>query len=250
MERTRITIQGVDDITQEDTYTDVVAQVDFAFSMHTDDKKRRRQNISRAIKALKPTKRSILSPRRWWFGGKWAHRLPTQCCIDGVDCSNADYGDLRNHYMRDVNGKMKKFQPWSGVLEGKGVPVPGTYCPQHLMLYHKLSEWLIEEDAEADPRLLTKMMKRGITYIPVVKKRKQPEPALVQKWEPVMLEARNDGIPVLELRDSTDCPNCGHTVTLRAKLVALQEGKLKAGALSTGQAAGQMMKGTNEMETQ
>jgi hypothetical protein len=152
--------------------------------------------------------------------------------------------------MRDVNGKMKKFQPWSGVLEGKGVPVPGTYCPQHLMLYHKLSEWLIEEDAEADPRLLTKMMKRGITYIPVVKKRKQPEPALVQKWEPVMLEARNDGIPVLELRDSTDCPNCGHTVTLRAKLVALQEGKLKAGALSTGQAAGQMMKGTNEMETQ
>lgn len=250
MERTRITIQGVDDITQEDTYTDVVAQVDFAFSMHTDDKKRRRQNISRAIKALKPTKRSILSPRRWWFGGKWAHRLPTQCCIDGVDCSNADYGDLRNHYMRDVNGKMKKFQPWSGVLEGKGVPVPGTYCPQHLMLYHKLSEWLIEEDAEADPRLLTKMMKRGITYIPVVKKRKQPEPALVQKWEPVMLEARNDGIPILELRDSTDCPNCGHTVTLRAKLVALQEGKLKAGAVSTGQAASQMMKGTNEMETQ
>ena len=249
MERTRRIIQGVDDITEDDTYTDVVAQVDFAFSTHTDEKKRRRQNIRRAIKALKPTKRSILSPRRWWFGGKWAHRLPTQCCIDGVDCTHADYGDLRTHYMRDENGRMKKFQPWSGVLEGRGVPVPGTYCPQHLMLFHKLSEWLIEEDAEADPKLLTRMMKRGITYIPVVKKKKKPEAPLVQKWEPVMLEARNDGIPVLELGDSTDCPNCGYHSTLRTKLVDLQEGKLKATAPSTGLANNMRSQETNEMET-
>jgi len=152
--------------------------------------------------------------------------------------------------MRDENGQMRKFQPWSGVLEGKGTPVPGTYCPQHLMLFHKLSEWLIEEDAEADPRLLTKMMKRGITYIPVVKKRKQPETALVQKWEPVMLEARNDGIPVLELKDTTDCPKCGHHLTLRTKLVALQEGKLKATSPSTEQINVAKSQGTNEMETQ
>ena len=250
MECTGWTLQGVDDITQDETYTDIIAQVDFAFSTHSDEKKRRRQNIGRAVKALRPTKRSLLSPRRWWFGGKWAHRLPSQCCIDGVDCLSSDYGDLRTHYMREKDGRMKKFQPWSGVLEGKGTPVPGTYCPQHLMLFHKLSEWLIEEDAEADPRLLTRMMKRGITYIPVVKKKKRPEAPLVQKWEPVMLEARNDGIPVLELADSTNCPNCGHHIALRTKLVALQEGKLKGTSSSTGQAEAARSQGTNEMETQ
>jgi len=233
----------------DDTYTEVVAQVDFEFSSHPDEKKRRRQNIRRAIKALRPTKRSIFSPKRWWFGGKWAHRLPTQCVIDGVDCTTADYGALKDIYMRDKAGRLKKFTPWSGVLEGKGVPMSGTYCPQHLMLYHKLTEWLVEEDAEADPKLLTRMMKRGITFVPVVKKKKEPEPALVQKWEPVMLEARNDGIPVLELRDGADCPNCGYHVSLRTKLVALQEGKLKAHTLSTQQVGAQGSIQTNNTET-
>ena len=52
---------------QQGSYDEVVAQVDFELSTHPDPKKQRRQNIKRALKALKPTKRSFFSPRRYWF---------------------------------------------------------------------------------------------------------------------------------------------------------------------------------------
>ena len=46
---------------QQGQYDEVVAQVDFELSDHPDPKKQRRQNIKRALKALKPTKRSWYS---------------------------------------------------------------------------------------------------------------------------------------------------------------------------------------------
>ena len=60
----------------EEGYNDVVAQVDFKMSDHPNPKKARRKNIKNAIKALQPMKRSFLSPRRYWFGGKYAVSKP------------------------------------------------------------------------------------------------------------------------------------------------------------------------------
>ena len=56
-------------------YNDVVAQVDFRMSAHPDPRKARRANIKAAIKALKPNKRSIFSPKRL-LRGRHRHTKP------------------------------------------------------------------------------------------------------------------------------------------------------------------------------
>ena len=53
---------------QENGYNDVVTQVDFRLSDHPNPRKARKKNISTAISALKPTKRSPISIRRWTRG--------------------------------------------------------------------------------------------------------------------------------------------------------------------------------------
>jgi len=136
----------------QDQYDEVVAQVDFQLSTHPDPRKQRRQNVKRALKALKPTRRSFFSPRRYWFRGKYGYTRPHQCCVDGTNCMNQDYGDLFNQYFRDPHTmQVQRFRAWSGVHQGRGRQLESTYCPQHMMLFHKLNEWIEQEEAEADP---------------------------------------------------------------------------------------------------
>ena len=66
----------------------VAPVIDFEFSRHADPVRARRKNIKRAVKTLKPVKRSI-----GFFGYK--HNKPYQCVVTGVDCRNQDYGDLK-----------------------------------------------------------------------------------------------------------------------------------------------------------
>lgn len=187
---------------QQGQYDEVVAQVDFELSDHPDPKKQRRQNIKRALKALKPTKRSWYSPKRYWFRGKYAYNRPHQCAVDGTNCMNQDYGDLFDQYFRDPHTmQVKRFQAWTGVFAGQGKQLESTYCPQHMMLFHKLNEWTEQEEAEADPNFFQKLAKRGVALVPVKRGPKKEEHPLIVKWTPVFMEARKDGIPVVHYKN-------------------------------------------------
>jgi hypothetical protein len=195
---------------QGETYDEVVAQVDFQLSTHPDPRKQRRQNIKRALKALKPTKRSWFSPRRYWFRGKFVYNRPHQCCVDGTNCINQDYGDLFDQYFRDPHTmKVRRYRAWTGVHHGQGRQLESTYCPQHMMLYHKLNEWVEQEEAEADPGFFQKLAKRGVALVPVKRGPKKEEHPLIVKYTPVFLEMQKDGIPMMHFT-SPGCPNCGH----------------------------------------
>ncbi len=181
-------------------YNDVVTQVDFRLSDHPNPRKARKKNINNAIKALKPTKRSVISPRRW-FRGKFRHVKPHECVIDGIDCMTADYGDLFDEYFRDpVTLQTKAFVPTVGVLPGRGRDLKGTYCPQHMMLYHSLMEW-IEEEEQEDPGFFTKMAKKGVAFVPIMRTPEQPEHPLIVKWTPIFQEAMRDGVQIVHYKN-------------------------------------------------
>ena len=121
----------------------VMPVIEFTFSTHADPVRARKQNIKKAMKTLRPTKRIT-----GFFGYKFAN-APFRCVITGVDCRNMDYGDLFNQYFRDPSTmQARPFRPWTGVIEGKGRQLNGTYCPQAMQLYHLLQEWLEQEEQE------------------------------------------------------------------------------------------------------
>jgi hypothetical protein len=194
-------------------YDDLVATVDFNLSAHPNPTKARRQNIKRAIKALKPTKRSSFSPKRYWFGGKYVYHRAFQCCVDGTNCTNADYGDLFDQYFRDpYTLQVKPFRGWTGVISNRGRQLDSTYCPQHMMLYHNLMEWIEQEQAEANPNIFSRLAKRGVAFVPIKRhKEEEPEHPLIIKYTPVFIEAQKDGLPIMHYKNpGTLCPNCGH----------------------------------------
>ena len=194
----------------EEGYDDIIAQVDFQMSNHPNPKKARRQNIKRAIKSLRPMKRSFFDIRRL-FRGKYTAFKKHQCVVDCTNCTNSDYGDLFDQYFRDpLTMKLKPFKPWSKVIPGNGFQLDGTYCPQHLMLYHNLLEWLEQEDAESDPNFFSRMAKKGVAFIPIKRQKPQEtEHPLIVKYTPVFIEMQKDGIPMMHFT-SPGCPNCGH----------------------------------------
>lgn len=183
-------------------YNEVVAQVDFRLSEHPNPKKARRKNIKNAMKALRPTKRSIFNPKRWLFRNKYIHTKSHECVIDGTNCLHADYGDLFDQYFRDpVTLEIEPFTPWSGVVQGRGQKLTGTYCPQHMMLYHRMMEWIEQEENEADPGFFTKMAKQGVALVPVRRQTKEPEHPLIVKWTPIFKEAMKDGIQIVHYQN-------------------------------------------------
>jgi len=187
----------------ETGYDDVIATVDFTVSEHPNPKKARRQNIKQAIKLLKPTKRAFFSPRRYWFGGKYAYVKPFQCAIDGTNCTNADYGDLFDQYFRDpYTMKISPFHAWTGGIVGRGRKLPSTLCPQHMMLYHKLIGWMEQDDAESDPGIFSRLAKRGVALVPIKRhKEETQEHPLIVKWTPIFIEAQKDNIQIIHYKN-------------------------------------------------
>ena len=191
---------------QEGGYNDVVTQVDFRLSDHPNPRKARKRNIKSAMKALKPNKRFILTPKRW-YRGKFRHTKPHECVIDGIECMNMDYGDLFDEYFRDpVTLEVSPFVPTAGVLPGRGRDLKGTYCPQHMMLYHNLMEW-IEQEEEEDPGFFTKMAKKGVAFVPIIRPPPQTEHPLIVKWTPIFQEALKDGIQILHYKNPVSKQN-------------------------------------------
>ena len=190
----------------EEGYNAVVPIVEWEFSQTGDPSKDRRRNIKNAIKALKPVKRWFAVPG---FGfipfigrAQWKYSDGNRCVIDGSDCSTLDYGELWDVYFRDPHTKIvRPFRPWTGVLPGKGTQLSGTYCPQHMQLYHLLMQWIDQEAAENDKGFFKRMKKKGVSFIPVRRQEKEATHPLLMKWEQAFIEAEKDGLPILHYRN-------------------------------------------------
>ena len=188
-------------------------KVNFYPSTHSNPKKARRQDIKQAYRLLKPTKRSRLSPRRLWIGGKYlfdheAHR----CVVDGCDVrqliehnnlyqtitdEDTGYSLWDMYWKNPLTGEVEAFVAREHVTSGKRMRA--TYCPEHLHLYHLLCKWENEEREEAvdSPEGLKHKLKRGVSTVAVpmgVMKRKNASnvPMFLEKYEPFFIEIEKD----------------------------------------------------------
>ena len=187
-----------------------VPKVNFYPSRHSDGRKARKKDIKQAYKLLAPAKRSILSPLRW-AGNKYRYNKDTGVCVvDGCNCAELIKHD--NLYMRicdedtgrslwemywqnPVTGQAEAFIAQDKVTSGR--KMRGTYCPEHLHLFHLLKKWETEEDKqnEMNPNRLRDIVKRGVSIVsvPVASvKKKDPQPAMLQKYEPFFAELERD----------------------------------------------------------
>jgi hypothetical protein len=199
-----------------------VPQVNFYPSRHPNPVKARRKDIKQAYKLLKPTKRSIFSPRRWFFGGKYRYNTNTmRCVIDGADIENLIrlagniYDQIIDeetgkslwelYFHNPVTGEPEAFVAREGVTSGR--KMRGTYCPEHLHLYHMLTKWEKEEEMEQEAKsgTLKSKLKKGVSVVAVpiktIKKRDNTPPSLA-KYQPFFEMLKQDNIPVTHLTNA------------------------------------------------
>ena len=188
-----------------------VPKVNFYPSRHPDPRKARRKDIKQAYKLLQPAKRSILNPMRFLFGRKYRYAKDTgTCVVDGCNCANLIQHD--NLYMRicdEETGRSLWEMYWQNPVTGQpeafiaqdkvtsGRKLKGTYCPEHMHLYHLLVKWEAEEDKqnEMNPSRLRDKVKRGVSIVTVPissVKKNDPTPAMLQKYEPFFAELERD----------------------------------------------------------
>ena len=206
-----------------------IPKVNFYPSNHGNMKRARRADIRQAYRLLTPTKRKLWAPRRWWFGGKYQYAGDaTHCCIDGCDVDNLMraagnvYEMIKDEesgkslwelYFTDpVSGEARGFQAREGVTSGR--IVRGTYCPEHLHLYHLLLKWETAEQEEEDgtTSTLKSRLNKGVSMVTVpvagmagmtggmIGKDNTPLP--LQKYQPFFNMLKQDNIPVVRLKNS------------------------------------------------
>jgi len=199
-----------------------IPKVNFYPSNHGNPKKARRADIRKAYNLLAPTKRSILSPRRYWFGGKYAFvGDATRCCVDGCDIDellraagnvyemivDEESGkNLYEEYFKDpITGSPQAFQARERVTGGR--ILRATYCPEHLHLYHLLTKWERaeqEEEGGSTSSLKTKLNK-GVSMVTVPVAgfaMRDNTPALLSTYEPFFNMMKQDNIPVVRIKDA------------------------------------------------
>ena len=215
--------QGAMRAVAEQMGTIQVPKVNFYPSRHPDRTKARRKDIKQAYSLLKPMRRSRFSIRRWWFGGRYRYsHSTTTCVVDGCDVEelirtvgnvyedimDEEHGhSLWDMYFRDpMTGEEQAFLAREGVTSGR--EMRGTYCPEHLHLYHLLRKWEREEEAEQEAAsgTLRAKLRRGVSVvampIPLVG-RKNPLPPRLEKYEPVFQMFKEDKIPVWQVDGDT-----------------------------------------------
>ena len=201
--------QGMQDLAA--TQNIDVPKVNFYPSTHPDPRKARRRDIKQAYKLLQPAKRSIFNPLRWLFGRKYRYNKDTgTCVVDGANVAELIKHD--NLYMRisdEETGRSLWEMYWENPVTGQpeafiardkvtsGKKMRGTYCPEHLHLYHLLCKWEAEEDKqnEMNPSRLRDKVKRGVSIVtvPVASfKKKDPTPEMLKKYEPFFAELERD----------------------------------------------------------
>lgn len=201
-----------------------VPKVNFYPSRHPDSRKARKQDIKQARKLLKPSKRSVFNPLRW-VGMKYRYnKLHDRCVVDGCDCvSLIKYDNLYAkicdehtgeslwdlYWTNPVSGEVQAFVAKENVTDGRNMR--GTYCPEHLHLYHLLCKW---EDENDKVRLASKsgmreMVKKGVSTVAVpisMVKKKDNTPEFLAKYEPFFKELEQDskktsGISILHYQN-------------------------------------------------
>ena len=188
-----------------------VPKVNFYPSTHPDPRKARRKDIKQAYKLLRPAKRSIFDPRRW-FGSPYRYTKDSGVCVvDGCNVKELiEYDNLyaritdeetgrslwEMYWQNPISGQTEAFLVRSGVTSGR--TLKGTYCPEHLHLYHLLCKWEAEEEREAElkPSRFRDKMKRGASLVTVpvntLAGNSTPAPPMVQKYEPFFQEIEKD----------------------------------------------------------
>tara|TARA_Y100001938_G_scaffold144719_1_gene219873 strand:+ start:763 stop:1740 length:978 start_codon:yes stop_codon:yes gene_type:complete len=188
-----------------------VPKVNFYPSTHPDPRKARRKDIKQAYKLLRPAKRSIFDPRRW-FGSPYRYTKDSGVCVvDGCNVKELiEYDNLyaritdeetgrslwEMYWQNPISGQTEAFLVRSGVTSGR--TLKGTYCPEHLHLYHLLCKWEAEEEREAElkPSRFRDKMKRGVSLVTVpvntLTGNSTPAPPMVQKYEPFFQEIEKD----------------------------------------------------------
>ena len=200
--------QGMQEISKQNIE---VPKVNFYPSRHPDPRKARKQDIRSARRLLTPTKRRWYSPLRWVWGRKYRYnRQSNLCVIDGCDCEELiKYDNLYAKITDEVSGKSLWEMYWKNPVTNapeafvareqvtNGRKMKGTYCPEHLHLYHLLCKW--ESDADKDHNKtstgMKEMVKKGVSTVAVpisVVKKKDNTPELLKKYEPFFMQLEKD----------------------------------------------------------
>ena len=202
-----------------------VPKVNFYPSRHPDPHKARKKDIKQAYKLLAPAKRSIFNPMRWLFGRKYRYDKQTSMCVvDGCDCASLIQHDNLYNKIRDEDTNQSLWELyWQNPISGQpeafiakdkfttGRKMRGTYCPEHMHLYHLLCKWEAEEDKvkESNPKTLRDRVKKGVSLVTVPVSsivKKDPTPAFLEKYEPFFAELEKDsrstnGINILHYKN-------------------------------------------------
>ncbi len=202
-----------------------VPKVNFYPSRHPDPHKARKKDIKQAYKLLTPSKRSIFNPWRFALGRKFRYDKQTSMCvIDGCDCATLIQHDNLYHKIRDEDTNKSLWELyWQNPITGQaeafiakekittGRKMRGTYCPEHMHLYHLLCKWEAEEDKirEANPSRLRDRVRRGVSVVtvPITSiTKKDPTPPFLEKYEPFFAELEKDsrntnGISILHYKN-------------------------------------------------
>ena len=188
-----------------------VPKVNFYPSRHPDPRKARKQDIKQAYRLLRPTKRSILDPRRWGWSNYRYNKDSAVCVVDG--CNVMELIQPDNLYARitdeetgkslwelywqnPITGEPEAFVAREGVTSGR--KMRGTYCPEHLHLYHLLCKWEAEEERENEmkPSRFRDKVKKGVSMVSVpvaaVATNTGPQHPLITKYEPFFADIAAD----------------------------------------------------------
>ena len=188
-----------------------VPKVNFYPSRHPDPRKARKQDIKQAYRLLRPTKRSILDPRRWGWSNYRYNKDSAVCVVDG--CNVMELIQHDNLYARitdeetgkslwelywqnPITGEPEAFVAREGVTSGR--KMRGTYCPEHLHLYHLLCKWEAEEERENEmkPSRFRDKVKKGVSMVSVpvaaVAPTTGPTHPLITKYEPFFADIAAD----------------------------------------------------------
>lgn len=230
----------------DDTYgpvPDYYPQVKFDFDQDPDPIRRRKKNIKKARKLLKPTK-------SWW--SVWPFNFSRfndagQCCVTGIRLAALgpdaytkplldpdtlkplDSGaTLSGHFFKDqLSGQDSHFTALSSV--DSGYPLRSSYCPELLQLYWLYTQWKQQQHLDNQGQMSVWLWKRKrIKMVPITdrpKKSKQ-KPGLVAALEPfyqLCIENQGKGIEINEyknpLTDETDLT----TITLDLRVMRAAE---------------------------
>ena len=189
----------------------VVPKVNFYPSRHPDPRKARKQDIRQARRLLTPTKRGLLNPFRWVWTFKYRYnRQSNLCVIDGCNCEELiRYDNLYAKITDEETGKSLWELYWRNPVTQtpepfvarekvtNGQKMKGTYCPEHLHLYHLLCKWEAENDKDHNTTKtgMKEMVKKGVSTVAVpiaVVKKKDNTPEFLKKYEPFFMELEKD----------------------------------------------------------